>query len=444
MHADGPSGHKVRGLYGEFRGVAWQSPATGIGAARSPSASLCIAQYVQGPRAPRRSRTLFPQIPPQARSAPGTPSRSCLPAGLRPRFHPALCSSEHQPGMVRIGPNSNISARAASRLASGAPSRAKEARRVSVMRAGRVAAVTALLIGLVTGPVFSGVCWGNTPSHWTEAIRLADFRVSGIPSDRLHSPLPTKPRFALRSHEVEKPYRRIEPEVGSTFSYQCALSVGQIDGEVDWKAVGAPGRDDPFRPRYARFGVVWIGRQNRGDFPTHPEIDRRCAGIAVVSDRRLVDCEGLRKPSVNPNWRHVSVSGRIGSSAEDWQLQGYHGAGVQVSSFDRPFLVSYSLARRTPQFVGVNPHSARYDDQQTSEDGAGSGKPNGPPIFRRFLLMCLSLCIGLGISVWGWSNLYDQRYVWGAALLIAAFLVSAGGMGLWATIVFPSTWGWPI
>ena len=96
------------------------------------------------------------------------------------------------------------------------------------------------------------------------------------------------------------------------------------------------------------------------------------------------------------------------------------------------------------QPISGNPQAAGYEHQENRGEGGDAREYNAQMVIRRFCFAGLSLFGCLGLSLRGWGYLYDERFLLGAAWLIASLLVGCLGMGLWVATAIPATWGWLI
>jgi hypothetical protein len=71
-------------------------------------------------------------------------------------------------------------------------------------------------------------------------------------------------------------------------------------------------------------------------------------------------------------------------------------------------------------------------------------KNHNIPIIRRLFQAIVGLLIGLGLSFWGWLNLYNKRRILGASLVGSGWLLGGLGLALLWLTSFSFTWEWPL
>ena len=84
-------------------------------------------------------------------------------------------------------------------------------------------------------------------------------------------------------------------------------------------------------------------------------------------------------------------------------------------------------------------------------NGEGDSRPEKTPsepsdslIIGRLLIFAFGLGDASLLTVRGWQNFYNERHLFGAALVGGGIIIGLCSLGVWWLNAFPSTWGWPV
>jgi hypothetical protein len=109
------------------------------------------------------------------------------------------------------------------------------------------------------------------------------------------------------------------------------------------------------------------------------------------------------------------------------------------------------IPRCSDRILQLDSLPTKYEQLKTTDDGQGDGRPEktlGEPsdnlIIGRFLVFTLGIGGGLLLTLRGWQNFYNERRLFGAALVGGGIVVGLCGLSVWWLNALPSTWGWPV
>lgn len=91
------------------------------------------------------------------------------------------------------------------------------------------------------------------------------------------------------------------------------------------------------------------------------------------------------------------------------------------------------------QSAGLYPEDKRLNAAEQNDD---NGKPNHPPIGRRFVEGVCLIIGGFLLGLRGWENFDDNRRLFRTAFIGAGLFLSICGWLVWLVTFYPWSWGW--